>query len=257
MLNSRLSLALLLAAVLSSAGCAYRYYATQLKPLGEDQQGASHSVADDGTVTYTQGRLEVSLRPMTDEELNRQFSAMSHGGARSTNPYTFGDSKTFRTDEVPQRFTVFRLKVENYEYPKVFIDPAKIYLTTSNGRKYYALTLAQLRVYFRRYILGGAETNTEYWVPGNENGEQNDRETTLNRTLFPAEQIFSAQEKEGYIVFQPLAPDVEQLTLHVPDMVVRFDYKGDPSEFIEVTAQFGREVGRLYPDGRKVAMGDK
>jgi hypothetical protein len=111
MLNSRFSLALLLAAVLSSAGCAYRYYATALKPLGEAQQGTGRTVADDGTVTFTQGRLEVSLRPMTDEELNRQFSAMSHGGPRSTNPYTFGDSKVFRTDETPQRFTVFRLKV--------------------------------------------------------------------------------------------------------------------------------------------------
>ena len=257
MLNSRNLLALLLAAVLSSAGCAYRYYATPLKPLGEDKQGTSHSVADDGSVTFTQGRLEVSLRPMTDEELNRQFSAMSHGGARSTNPYTFGDSKVFRTDETPQRFTVFRLKVQNYEFPKVFIDPAKVYLTTSNGRKYYALTYAQLRVYYRRYMLGGAETNTEYWVPGNENEEQNDRETTLNRTLFPAEQIFSAQEKEGYIVFQPLAADVEELTVHIPDMVVRFDFKGDPSEFIDVTAQFGREIGRQYPDGRKMAMDQK
>jgi plastocyanin len=43
---------------------------------------------------------------MTDEELNRQFSAMSQGGARSTNPYTFGDSKVFRTDETPQRLLV-------------------------------------------------------------------------------------------------------------------------------------------------------
>ncbi|MBM3276812.1 MAG: hypothetical protein FJY95_01850 [Candidatus Handelsmanbacteria bacterium] len=257
MSNSRFLSALLLAAALAGAGCAYRYYATPLKPLNEEQQGTSHKVADDGTVTFTQGRLEVSLRPMTDEELNRQFSAMSHGGARSTNPYTFGDSKVFRTDETPQRFTVFRLQVENYEFPKVLIDPARIYLTTSNGRKYYALTLAQLRVYFRRYALGGAETNTEYWVPGNENEEQNDRETTLNRTLYPAEQIFSAQEKEGYVVFQPLAADVEELTVHIPDMVVRFDYKGDPSEYIDVTARFGREIGRQYPDGRKVAMDGK
>ena len=254
---SRLSLALLLAAVLGSAGCAYNYYATQLKPLGEDRQGTSHKVADDGTVTFTQGRLEVSLRPMTDEELNRQFSTMSHAGSRSTNPYTFGDSKVFRTDETPQRFTVFRLKVENYEYPKVFIYPAKIYLTTGNGRKYYALTLAQLRVYYRRYLLGGAESNTEKWASGNFDTEQNNRETTLNRTLFPAEQIFSAQEKEGYVVFKPLAPDVDQVTVHIPDTVVRFDYKGDPSEYIEITAQFNREIGRQYPDGRKVAMGEK
>lgn len=40
-------------------------------------------------------------------------------------------------------------------------------------------------------------------------------------------------------------------------MVVRFDYKGDPSEYIDVTARFGREIGRQYPDGRKVAMDGK
>ena len=257
MLNSRILLVLLLGAVLSSAGCAYRYYSTPLKPLGEAQQGAGRTVADDGTVTFTKGRLDVSLRPMTDEELNRQFSAFSHSGPRSTNPFTFGDSKIFRTDETPQRFTVFRLKVQNYEYPKVFIDPAKIYITTQNGRKYYALTYRQLKVYYRRYLLGGAETNTEYLVSGNLNEEQNDRETTMNRALFPAEQIFSAQEKEGYIVFKPLAPDVGQVTVHIPDAVVRFDYKGDPSEFIEITAQFGREIGRIYPDNHKVALSEK
>ena len=257
MLNSRILLVLSLAAVLSSAGCAYRYYATPLKPLGEAQQGAGRAVADDGTVTFTKGRLDVSLRPMTDEELNRQFSAFSHSGPRSTNPFTFGDSKVFRTDDTPQRFTVFRLKVQNYEYPKVLIDPSKIYLTTQNGRKYYALTLNQLRVYYRRYLLGGAEGNTDYEILGNLNEEQNNRETTLIRTLFPAEQIFSAQEKEGYIVFKPLAPDVDQVMVHIPDAVVRFDYKGDPSEFIEVTAQFDREIGRVYPDNRKVVLSEK
>lgn len=257
MVRSRCLFTLLSAVLLVGTGCAYRYYSTPLKPLGEEQQGAGRTVADDGTVTFTQGRLEVSLRPMTDEELNRQFSVNSQDGAHSTNPYTFGDSKVFRTDQTPQRFTVFRLKVRNYEYPKVFIDPAKLYLTTANGRKYYALTYEQLRVYFRRYLMGGADSPADGGVQGNLYKEWLDRDGLMRRTLFPKDEIFSAQERDGYVVFKPLAPDVEQLVAHIPDTVVRFDYKGDPSESIEITAQFGREIGRQYPDGRKVAMGEK
>ncbi len=249
MVKSRYLNVLLLAAALAG-GCAYRYYAGPLKPLDEEHQGGSRTVADDGTVTFTQGRLEVGLRPMTDEELNRQFSANSQGGARSTNPYTFGNSAVFRTAETPQRFTVFRLKVENYEYPKVLIDPGKIYLTTGNGRKYYVLTYEQLRVYFRRYLTGGADSNTDGGIPGNLYTEFTERDGLLRRTLFPKDPIFSAQDREGYVVFKPLAPDVEELTVHIPDVVVRFDYKGDPSEMIEITMKFEREIGRRYPDGR-------
>ena len=65
----------LLWALLLFPGCSYRYFAEDLKPVSEAEQGANKTVADDGTVSYRQARLEISLRPMTDAELNRQFSA--------------------------------------------------------------------------------------------------------------------------------------------------------------------------------------
>ena len=245
-------LAVLLAiGLLGASGCSHRYYATDLKPRGEELQGENRVVADDGTVTFNQGRLAVGLRPMTDAELNRQFSAASQGGAHSTNPYTFGDSKVFRTDETPQRFTVFRLNVSNYEYPKVHIDPQKIYLTTDNGRKYYALSFNQLNIYYRRYALGGQSSESGAGgVQGNNYQEWKERRAILRRTIYPDEQIFSAQEVEGYLIFKPLAPDVSSVKVHVPDVVVRFDFKGDPVEMTDVTAEFEREIGRIYPDGR-------
>jgi len=61
--------------VVASVGCSYRYYAGELQPLSESQQGENREVADDGTVTYKQARLSISLRPMSDEEVNRQFNA--------------------------------------------------------------------------------------------------------------------------------------------------------------------------------------
>jgi hypothetical protein len=249
MVELRRLLLLLTGALLLAPGCAYRYYAGDLEPLDELVQGENRSVADDGTVTFTQGRLEISLRPMTDEELNRQFSAYADEGAYTRNPYTFANSTVFRTNETPQRFTVFRLRIENYEYPKVYVDPTQIYLTTANGRKYYVLTYEQLRVYHRRYAQGGGGGDSP-GVPGNTFNAYRERLAVLRRTMLPNEQIFSAQESQGYIVFEPLAADVGRITVHIPNVAVRFDYRDVPVEMVDVTMKFEREIGRIYPDGR-------
>jgi hypothetical protein len=247
-------LVLPLLALLTVSGCSHRYYAEDLKSLSEADQGANTTIADDGTVSFAEGRLEVSMRPMTDEELNRLFADYSSEGPDSRNPYTFGNSTYFRTGETPQRFTVFRVSVSNYEYPKVYLDPTKVYITTSNGRKYHSLTLQMLEVYYRRYIGGGSGGNAP-GVSGIAYNVMNERDAILRRTMFADEQLFSAQDRVGYLVFKPLAMDVDKLSVHIPDVVVRFDYQGDPAESIDIEMHFEREIGRIYPDGRKVASG--
>ena len=244
----------LLCSLLLFSGCSHRYYAEDLKPVSETEQGQNKTVADDGTVAYKQARLEISLRPMTDEELNRQFSAYSSEGADSRNPYTFGNSTYFRTGETPQRFTVFRAFVSNYEYPKVYLDPTQVYITTSNGRKYYALTRDQISIYYRRYVQGGTGGNAP-GVSGNAHSVWKERDGIMRRSMYVNEQVFSAQESEGFLVFEPLAPDVDELTVHIPDVIVRYDYKGDPLERVDVEMSFERKIGRVYPDGSKVATG--
>lgn len=244
----------LLCSLLLFSGCSHRYYAEDLKPVSEAEQGVNKTVADDGTVAYKQARLEISLRPMTDEELNRQFSAYSSEGADSRNPYTFGNSTYFRTGETPQRFTVFRAFVSNYEYPKVYLDPTQVYITTSNGRKYYALTRDQISIYYRRYVQGGTGGNAP-GVSGNAHSVWKERDGIMRRSMYVNEQVFSAQESEGFLVFEPLAPDVDELTVHIPDVIVRYDYKGDPLERVDVEMSFERKIGRVYPDGSKVATG--
>jgi len=245
---------LLLAAAIGWSGCSYRYYAEDLQPLSEVEQGENKEVADDGSVTYNQARLAITLRPMTDEELNRQFSAYSSDGAESRNPYTFGNSEYFNTGDTPKRWTIFRLNVSNYEYPKVYLNPEKVYITTSNGRKYYALTREQLSIYYRRYAGGGSGGDSP-GIPGNSFIVWKERDGILRRTMYQNEQIFSAQESEGYVVFEPLAHDVDLLTVHIDDVVIRFDYKGDPVETTDVEMLFQREIGRVYPDGSRVANG--
>lgn len=224
-----------------ASGCGYLHYAGALKPAEEGLQEAEAEISDDGTVTFIKDRLEVSLRPMTDEELNRQFAAASKSGPRSTNPYTFGDSQYWDIQKTPQRFTVFRLKVKNYQYPKARLDPLKLTIVADNGREYGPLSLQQLKLYYGAYVVG---------YRGNEYDRYEKRTDILAQTMYPGDPIFSGQEQEGYVVFPPLHTDVRRITVWVQDMVLRFDFRDEPVETIDIRFSFERDVGRIYADGK-------
>ena len=219
--------------------CGYYHYAGPLHP--QEQQSASMSVADDGSVIYTRDRLEVRLKPMSDEELNRQFPTHSQAGANSTNPYTFGDTKFWGGEPQRPRFTVFRLSVKNYAFPKVKIDPARIVLESDSKREYWSLGLQQLDTYYRAYAIG---------YRGNEYARYQERLDLLRRTLFKNEEIFSGQEVEGFVVFPVLHPDVGTLKIVIKDMVLRFDFRNEPVEAVDIESRFNRDIGRIYRDGK-------
>ena len=105
------------------SGCGYNYYTGPLRP--DDQQATSMTVADDGTVTFVQDRFEVHLKPMTDEELNRQFFNNSQAGPKSTNPYTFGNSVFWGSNKEKQRFAVFKLSVKTTLIPRLRLIPVR------------------------------------------------------------------------------------------------------------------------------------
>lgn len=238
-MTQRIATGFLLAALVALGGCGYAFYAEPMRPLGA--QAANMEVRDDGSVQFTQGRLEVRVRPMTAEELNRRFETVSEEGRKSTNPYTYGDAER-PEQESQSRFTVFHLSVKNYEYPKVLIDPAKVCLVTDNGRDYWTLGMLQLTNFYRAYALGYA---------GNEYARYRERSDILNQSLYKKEMIFSGQELDGYLVFRSLHPDVSDLTLTILDAITRFDYRDEPVESIDISYRFGREVGRIYPDGSR------
>ena len=222
-------------------GCGYNYYTGPLQH-GE-QQAASMSVADDGTVTFEQDRFEVRLKPMTDEELNRQFFNNSQSGPKSTNPYTFGNTVFWGTDQEKQRFTVFRVSVKNYAYPKVKIDPSKIVVKASNKREYWSLNFEQLDTYYRAYAIG---------YRGNEYARYQERRDLLRRTMLKNEEIFSGQEAEGFVVFPALHPDVGDIEVQVLDVVLRFDFRNEPVETTNISYSFVRDIGKIYKDGTVV-----
>ncbi len=219
--------------------CSYPHYAGPILP--EPEQTEYLQVADDGTVTFSRDRLDISVRPMTDEELNRRFAAQSQSGPKSTNPYTFADADVGKIPgPTPQRFTVFYLSIRNFAYPKVHIDPERIVLRTDNGREYWSLNLQQLTMYFRPYAIG---------FRGNAYHQYREYVDTLTRTMYRSQDVFSGQEVSGFIVFPALHPDVEGMTLHVLEAHLRFDYRNEPVDSTTVAYRFHREIGRWTPDG--------
>ena len=130
-----------------STGCGiklgYRHFPGPIEPasaaIASSEQKAQYVIGDDRSISFIVDRLEITLLPLSQDMLNRQFAAVSSyadGYARAnpytgpTNPYTYGEWKPPGEDEAPDRFTVFLLKVKNYAYPKVQIDPVNIYITS-------------------------------------------------------------------------------------------------------------------------------
>lgn len=219
--------------LLALSGCGYRYFAEDLRPLSETEQASTMKVSDDGTVTYVHQRLEISLRPMTDGELNRQFPRSSQGGAKSTNPFTYGDWKPWGADWTPERFTVFYLKIKNYTYPKMQVDPFRAMLVAQNGREYAPLSQLQLEEYYYPYVVG--YTGTAY-----ERFKQ--RTDILKATLYQVEPVFSGQEREGYVVFPKLHHDVQKIAVHLNEIILRFNVMNEPLETVDVVFRFHRDV---------------
>ena len=234
-------------ALLLIGGCGhkwgYRHFAGPILPDAGLDRSEEFVIRDDRSITFVKDRLEVTLLPMTVDMLNRQLAGHSvptegfhepNPYLVSTNPYTYGDWKPGWEEEYPTRFTVFLIKVKNYAYPKVLLDPYAIEITVPNGRRYQAFTRLALDDYFATYAIGFAG-NT--FLPFRE------RRDVLLRTLYPEdEMVFSGQEKEGFIAFAPLANDVESFDVRIKEMVLRFDYRDQPVEIVDINYPFTREV---------------
>lgn len=219
-----------------------RHFAGPIKPSEVPADG-SYVVQDDNSIIFVMNRLEVSLLPMTVDMLNRQLPSASQTAAgfhqpnpygSPTNPYTYGDWKPGWETDKPTRFLVFLLKVKNYSYPKVRIDPYEMQIVAANGRRYQAISRLALDDYFATYAIGYA---------GNTYRDFRERRDLLLRNMYAEDVlVFSGQENEGYVVFAPLADDVEDFQVKLPDFVFRFDYREEPVEMIDISYPFSREV---------------
>lgn len=236
----RSAVGILLAAAFLVPACGYHHFAAPLQPAAD--QASPVVVEGRQVVAYLQG-LEIAVTPVMDVELNRRFASHSQSGPRSTNPYTFADVELWPPGPRGQRFTVLSLEVENEGFPKVKIDPAKIVLRTDTGREYWSLSVQQLDVYYRAYTAG---------YQGDAYNQYRERMDVLSRTTYRNEEVFVDQQKSGYVVFPVLDRSVSQVSVVLHDVVLRFDYRNEPVEAVDVEYRFERDIGRIWEDGRVV-----
>ena len=236
--------AILVFALVVLAGCAQfglRHFAGPILP-GPEQYSDQFTVGDDRSITFSQGRLEIVLRPLSDEFLNRQLAAYSstkegfyqNPYVGTLNPYTYGDWTPPEQDWATKRFEVFNLTVKNYEFPKVLTDPDNISLVADNGRAYNSLPFAAMVEYYLPYSWANA---------GNLYLSYQERVDILQRTLYKREEyVFSGQEYSGYIAFPPLHRDVAAFEVRIEDVQLRFDYRNEPIETVDIAYRFDREL---------------
>ena len=233
--------------MVTSGGCGYYLIPERFQPLAATDQrspdeGTSMEVLDDGTVTFAKGRLQVSVRPMLDEEINRQFPQMSSNVSPSdpvpSNPFTYGDWEDPRTGRPPQRFTIFLLTIKNYEFPKVKLDPLKIVIESTNGRQYFPWGRFDFEEMFRRYA-------TAFNGQGYQRFTQ--RKEVIRRAGYPYDEFcFSGQEVQGYVIFPTIHSDVEEITFKIVDLAYRYDYRDEALETVDISYRFKRKLLKVW-----------
>jgi len=242
-----LSLTFSFATLAFFAGCGHYLIPGKFEPLEAAQQetvgeSTRMDILDDGTVTFVQNRLEVSVRPMADEEINRQYPAQSSDASGPTdelpsNPFTYGNWIDGRTGKSPQRLSIFKITIKNYEYPKVKLDPLMITVESVNGRHYYPWGDYDAEEYFRRYPL--AFNGLGYL-------RYKERRDLYTQAKYPDDEFcFSGQEVEGYVVYSKIHADVGEIAVKIPEVGLRYNYRNEPVETIDLSFRFKRDIKKV------------
>lgn len=212
---------------------------SQLIPLSEEL-GQGHSLEEDGTMVYQQQGMKVTVKFITDQELNDMYPEHSQNGAASTNPYTYGNWVDPELGYTPNRFTVFKVTVHNYAMPKINLNPIEALLISNRGD--------QLKAYMRE--AGESENNPSFedyyrermGRTGVEENRYVERIGRVRQTLYVNGRAFKGDVKEGFLVFDPLDPRVKNVQLVLKNFVLAYDANDWPAELVDLTFPFQRTI---------------
>lgn len=211
---------------------------SMLEPVQEWNEG--YNLGEDGALSYEVEGLRIDVKYMPDPELNARFPEESAQGRYSLNPYTFGDYVDPTLGFVRNRFTVLEVTVTNINFAKVELQPLECLLTTDRPGE----ALSAYGV-----LSGSAPSNFESYYralkgpSGNEDYRYNMRMGLVRTNNYAVgEKIFKGEQYRGFIVFDPLASQVQEATLHIRDFVLKFSAFGKPLETMDVAFRFRRSV---------------
>ena len=239
--TDRLILCLYLALVLT--GCAGlappRVQVRSLLIPIPDKLAEGYAQEEDGTLIYQRQGMKLTVKFVSDQELNAAFPEHSNKGEASTNPYTYGNWIDPNLGYIPNRFTVFKVTVHNYTMPKINLNPANALLTSDRGDRLYA--------YVREAKEIGHLSFEDYYQErlgssGVEQSRFDERMGLVRQTLYVDGKVFKGDMKEGFLAFAPLDPRVKEVQLTLKDFVLRYDANDWPSELIDLTFSFERRI---------------
>ena len=199
----------------------------------------TYSLQEDGAISWELAGLRLEVEHMTDAKLNALFPDESGRGKYSTNPYTYGDWIDTRLGYTPNRFTVFKVTIFNRTQPKVMLDPLAAVLETDQGQflRAYGITSSSPYGNFENYY------RSQRGQSGNEFYRFELRMGMVRSYNYEEGQpIFKGENYGGFIVFDPVYPETEEVVLTLKDFVLRFGAFDKPVEKQDLRFAFKHKV---------------
>ena len=222
------------------SGCSYFLLQDIFIPMNfvaSDSTLTDSTFSVDGRTWVWQAEgVKIELEQMTDPMLNALFPEASKRGEYSTNPYTFGDWVDLEAGYTPAKFTVFAISIFNYLQPKIELDPRKIELVLDNSAvlKSYGLDQYDEPPNIERYLIANKGSS------GNERRRFKEKIGMAKQTILVKTAVFKGGKSEGLIVFDPLPPEIQKLSVAINDLVMGFDSNNWPSNVRSVKFPFNR-----------------
>lgn len=223
----------------------YDYKASLVPGVAEDP---GYTADEDGAITFNQGGLRVTARPLSDTELNRRYPDISYRDRFSANPFTYGNWRDPQLGYTPNRFTVFEVEVFNPVLPKVELFPAKVVLRTNRGEEftYYSINREEAENSFEEYytLVRGPGGNEQYRF--------DQRMGIVREELYrPDHQVFKGGDYKGYLVFEALKGEVKNVELRLYGFATQFDEANHPHQTIDLVFHFDRKVEKRELKGEE------
>jgi hypothetical protein len=220
--------------------------------LQDDQYKLSE---DKQTIIFSTKDYKIEIKYMTDYHLNvYEFPDQSQSQQYSTNPFTYGNWVDPELGYTPNRFTVFKVAIYNYAGGKINLDPENSFVRTDRGD--------ELNCYAReeknsRYHSLEAYFKKKKGTSGIDDDVFESRMGVVRRSVhYLGKPIFRGDVRDGLIVFDPLAEEVEQVKLTIKDFILGYDENNQASEYTTLNFYFRRTKFEPPVSSLSAAAGD-
>ncbi|MFA6107599.1 MAG: hypothetical protein WDA75_02410 [Candidatus Latescibacterota bacterium] len=223
-------------------------YSSSLAPISDLATDAGYEASEASAIVYDREGLRITVRHLSDTELNRRYPSVSYQDRFAANPFTYGNWRDPRLGYTPNRFTVFEIEVYNPILPKVELFPGEARLRTDQGDEYgwYSVNREESDRSLEDYytLIRGPGGNEQYRF--------DQRMGIVREELYrPGHQVFKGGTYRGYLVFAPLSDEVKGADLHLKRFATQFDEANDPTQTMDLSFRFTHQVEKRQLSGEE------